>query len=94
MQVLPSLVSLVVFVFPTCAGVLVSVRLLLTRKCIEAVYKDILPRGLKPWVYLSMTLPPWLVDVNIHPTKQEVQLLYEDYIAGSLSSQFRVRIPD
>ncbi|PHJ18834.1 dna mismatch repair protein mlh1, partial [Cystoisospora suis] len=62
---------------------------LVIRKCIEAVYKDILPRGLKPWIYLSITLPPWLLDVNVHPTKQQVQLLYEDYIAGSLSGHFQ-----
>lgn len=42
------------------------------KKGIEAVYSTCLPKNTHPFVFLSLTLPPHTVDVNVHPTKQEV----------------------
>eukprot|EP00388_Colpodella_angusta_P010722 GDKJ01027801.1.p1 GENE.GDKJ01027801.1~~GDKJ01027801.1.p1 ORF type:complete len:884 (-),score=164.36 GDKJ01027801.1:43-2694(-) len=51
------------------------------KKSIDSFYSDILPKGSKPWVFLSLTLPAEHLDVNVHPTKREVMMLHEDMIA-------------
>lgn len=53
------------------------------RKALEAVYVPILPRHQHPWVYVSLELDPATIDVNVHPTKMEVQFLNEDLILQS-----------
>lgn len=42
------------------------------RKSVELVYATILPKASKPFIYMSITLPSEHVDVNVHPTKREV----------------------
>jgi DNA mismatch repair protein MLH1 len=54
------------------------------RRCIDAVYKDILPNHMQPFVYLALQLPPKNVDVNVHPTKREVHFLNEDRLLRAL----------
>jgi len=44
------------------------------RRAVDAAYTEVLPTGASPWVYVSLTMPPAVVDVNVHPTK-EVRLL-------------------
>jgi DNA mismatch repair protein MLH1 len=44
------------------------------KKAIEVVYATILPKASKPFIYMSISLPPEHVDVNVHPTKREVLL--------------------
>lgn len=46
------------------------------RKAIELVYATILPKASKPFIYMSINLPPEHVDVNVHPTKREVVALF------------------
>jgi DNA mismatch repair ATPase MutL len=46
----------------------------LKKYCIEVVYATILPKASKPFIYMSISLPPEHVDVNVHPTKREVLL--------------------
>ncbi len=43
-----------------------------------------LPKGTKPFVFLSITMPLEWVDVNVHPTKTEVALLHEETVADCL----------
>lgn len=59
------------------------------RRSVESVYSDILPRGVKPFVYISVLLPGPHIDCNIHPTKREVALLHEDKLCDVLSQKIR-----
>ncbi|KAK3008636.1 hypothetical protein RJ639_013445, partial [Escallonia herrerae] len=45
------------------------------KRAIEIVYAATLPKASKPFIYMSIVLPPDHVDVNIHPTKRE-HILY------------------
>lgn len=50
------------------------------RRALESVYSLILPKGQHPWMYLALEIEPHRIDVNVHPTKQEVHFLDEDEI--------------
>lgn len=54
------------------------------QRCVEAVYKQYLPKHTHPFVYLAVTMPPQHVDVNVHPTKKEVHFLFEAELLGLL----------
>ncbi len=43
-------------------------------------YKGMLPQGRFPLAALWMEVPPELVDVNIHPAKQEVRFSHEEWV--------------
>ncbi|XP_023331034.1 DNA mismatch repair protein Mlh1 isoform X2 [Eurytemora carolleeae] len=50
------------------------------RKSIETVYASYLPKGMSPFIYLSLEIAACNVDVNVHPTKHEVFFLHQDAI--------------
>ncbi|KAJ3052664.1 DNA mismatch repair protein [Rhizophlyctis rosea] len=54
------------------------------KRAIEGIYTTYLPKGTHPFVYMSLGLAPHNVDVNVHPTKQEVHFLNEDKVIGSV----------
>lgn len=54
------------------------------KRVLEGIYAESLPRGVKPFIYLSLELPGPHIDVNVHPTKREVALLHEDLLCQSL----------
>lgn len=56
------------------------------KKVIESVYAEILPKHTHPFVYLSISMPPEHVDVNVHPTKKEVHFMYEEEILQAIHS--------
>ncbi|XP_061723616.1 DNA mismatch repair protein Mlh1 [Cydia pomonella] len=56
------------------------------RKAVDSVYSTYLPKNSHAFVYLSIELDPKNVDVNVHPTKHEVQFLYEEQIIEKLKS--------
>lgn len=62
------------------------------RRAIEAVYVPVLPRHQHPWIYLALDLDPATVDVNVHPTKSEVQFLHEEAIAQQIQEALASRL--
>ncbi|ORZ06926.1 mutL-like protein 1, colon cancer, nonpolyposis type 2 [Absidia repens] len=59
------------------------------KRMIENVYSSLLPKGGHPFVYLSIEIKPENVDVNVHPTKQEVHFLNEEWTINSIQEVFK-----
>lgn len=55
------------------------------RRAVESIYSDTLPKGGKPFVYISLELPGPHIDVNVHPTKREVAFLHEDRLCDAVA---------
>lgn len=51
---------------------------------VEEGYRTFLRTGRYPSAIVLLTVPPELVDVNVHPTKSEVRLLHERELYGPL----------
>ncbi|KAK6332401.1 DNA mismatch repair protein [Orbilia brochopaga] len=62
------------------------------RKSLESVYTAFLPKGSHPYFYLSIEIEPHRVDVNVHPTKREVNFLHEDEIIERISDSVQERL--
>lgn len=69
-----------------------SVESSAVRKAIEQTYSAFLPKGGHPFVYLDLEIEPHRVDVNIHPTKREVNFLNEDEIIESICDVIRAKL--
>ncbi|KAJ1679058.1 DNA mismatch repair protein [Spiromyces aspiralis] len=50
------------------------------KRAVENLYGTVLPKSSKPFLYIDLRLDPLVVDVNVHPTKREVQFLNQDEI--------------
>ncbi|GAB1318974.1 DNA mismatch repair protein Mlh1 [Madurella fahalii] len=62
------------------------------RKAIEQTYSAFLPKNGHPFVYLSLEIDPHRVDVNVHPTKREVNFLNEDEITQAICEHIRSKL--
>ncbi|KAA8904640.1 hypothetical protein FN846DRAFT_952062 [Sphaerosporella brunnea] len=62
------------------------------RKAIDATYSTFLPKGGHPFVYLSIEIEPKRVDVNVHPTKREVNFLHEDEIIEKIAAAIQEKL--
>lgn len=62
------------------------------RKAIEQTYSAFLPKNGHPFVYLSLEIDPKRVDVNVHPTKREVNFLNEDEIIQAICEHIRSKL--
>lgn len=69
-----------------------SVESTAIRRAIEQTYSTFLPKGGKPFVYLSLEVDPARVDVNVHPTKREVNFLNEEEIIELICDEIRTRL--
>ena len=69
-----------------------SVESLAIKKAIEQVYSAYLPKGGRPFIYLSLDIDSQRVDVNVHPTKREVNFLNEDEIIESICGTIRIKL--
>ena len=54
------------------------------RRCLEAVYAPYLPKGSHPFVLMCLEFPPESLDVNVHPTKNEVRFMDEELVIDFL----------
>jgi DNA mismatch repair protein MLH1 len=59
------------------------------KKAVEQTYSVFLPKGGKPFIYLSLEIDPARVDVNVHPTKREVNFLNEEEIIELICGEIR-----
>lgn len=50
------------------------------KRAIKETYAKLLPKGRAPFVYLNLRMKSENVDVNVHPTKQEVRFRFEDEV--------------
>ncbi len=62
------------------------------RKSIELVYANYLPKDKHPFVYMSISILPSNIDVNVHPTKHEVHFLHEDLIIESIQKALDAKL--
>ncbi|KAL7627493.1 DNA mismatch repair protein Mlh1 [Parahypoxylon ruwenzoriense] len=62
------------------------------KKAVEQTYSAFLPKNGHPFVYLSLDIDPQRVDVNVHPTKREVNFLNEDEIIQSICENIRDKL--
>lgn len=69
-----------------------SVESSMIKKSIEQTYSTFLPKGGRPFVYLRLDIDPQRVDVNVHPTKREVNFLNEDEIIEIICSTIRIQL--
>lgn len=58
----------------------------------EQVYALYLPKGMHPFLYLSLKIDPRNVDVNVHPTKHEVHFLHEDAIVDKIKNAIELKL--
>lgn len=62
------------------------------KRAIEIVYATTLPKASKPFIYISIVLPPENIDVNVHPTKREVSVLNQEAIIEQIQSVVESRL--
>ncbi|KAJ5408931.1 MutL protein [Penicillium cosmopolitanum] len=62
------------------------------KRAIEQTYSTFLPKGGHPFIYLDLEIEPQRVDVNVHPTKREVNFLNEEEIIEMVCSEIRSKL--
>ena len=55
------------------------------KRAVLEVYSRVLQKGVKPWVLLSLRIPPEAVDVNFHPMKRTVRFIEDDFIVKQVA---------
>lgn len=62
------------------------------RRSFNQVFSTFLPKGNRPFIYMSLDIKSENVDVNIHPTKREVRFLHEEEIIDCLVIQLQEKL--
>jgi len=55
------------------------------KRAVDAVYANYLPKHTHPFIFLSLEMAPADIDVNVHPTKREVEFLNEEQILEEIT---------
>ncbi|CAD6448509.1 09f6c460-ac25-49ce-89c4-cd0766091ad1 [Sclerotinia trifoliorum] len=71
-----------------------SVESIAIRKAVEQTYSAFLPKGGHPFTYLNLEIEPQRLDVNVHPTKREVNFLNEEEIIEKICADVRIKLAD
>ena len=71
-----------------------SVESTAIKRAIEQTYTPFLPKGSRPFIYLNLEIEPQRVDVNVHPTKREVNFLNEDEIIEEICTDIRAKLSE
>ncbi|KAL2853689.1 DNA mismatch repair protein MutL [Aspergillus pseudodeflectus] len=69
-----------------------SVESTAIKRAVEQTYSTFLPKGGHPFVYLDIEIEPHRLDVNVHPTKREVNFLNEDEIIEIICDEIRSKL--
>jgi DNA mismatch repair protein MLH1 len=69
-----------------------SVESTAVKRAIEQTYSSFLPKGGHPFAYIDLEIEPQRVDVNVHPTKREVNFLNEDEIIECICQEIRTKL--
>ncbi|PGH14110.1 hypothetical protein AJ79_03227 [Helicocarpus griseus UAMH5409] len=62
------------------------------KRAIEQAYSNFLPKGGHPFAYLDLEIEPQRVDVNVHPTKKEVNFLNEEEIINAICTSIQQQL--
>ncbi|KAF9888711.1 DNA mismatch repair protein [Aspergillus nanangensis] len=62
------------------------------KRAVEQTYASFLPKGGHPFVYIDLEIEPQRLDVNVHPTKREVNFLNEDEIIECICHEIRSKL--
>lgn len=77
---------------PKHSAIFINGRLISNKRLshsIENVYSDFLARGCHPFFFCVLTVPPELIDVNIHPSKKEVVIDEESNVILQITLQVK-----
>ncbi|EYE94013.1 mismatch repair ATPase MLH1 [Aspergillus ruber CBS 135680] len=69
-----------------------AVESTVVKRAVEQTYSAFLPKGGHPFVYIDLEVEPQRVDVNVHPTKREVNFLNEDEIIETICNEIRSKL--
>jgi len=69
-----------------------AVESTVVKRAVEQTYSAFLPKGGHPFVYIDLEVEPQRVDVNVHPTKREVNFLNEDEIIEAICNEIRSKL--
>ena len=69
-----------------------SVQAPALQQALEGAYRPLMPPGRHPVVVVFVEVPPGAVDVNVHPSKAEVKLLWEADLAEALGEMVRATL--
>lgn len=64
----------------------------LKKAIFDDIYNTILPNNVQPFVYMSLKMDPMNLDVNVSPTKHEVNFLNEDFIVEKVKEAVEVKL--
>lgn len=62
------------------------------KKVLQSLFALYMPKNTNPFIYISLTMNPNNIDVNIHPTKHEIRFLYQDEIIDRIQKCFEDKL--